>query len=182
MLPFVIMNLIVGSGYGYASQMGYHYTFGTVCLLFYMTIINSSEFKEETRRAVIAAAAVAAIITASALLSTNFDYCEMYRKDKDQYQKVEECLKQIPEDACVASAYKFLPHIADRKEVYLLDGEDYIVADGKVLSIKDMNRYEFFVFNAKDGNTKGAISILESNGYKFFAESGDSVVIYRKPG
>lgn len=180
MLPFIIMNLIVGSGYGYASQMGYHYTFGTVCFLFYMAIINCSGLKKKTQRTTIAAAAVAALITASALLSSNFDYCEQYRKDKEHYQKIEVCLKQIPDDACVASAYKYLPHIADRKEVYLLDDEDYIVANGNVASIKNMNRYDYYVFNKKDGNTEGAIAILEAGGFEFFAESEDSVVIYKR--
>lgn len=181
-LPFIIMNLIVGSGYGYAAQLGYHYTFGTVCLLFYMTILNSSDLKEDTRRTVIAAAAVATLITASALLSSNLYYCERYWKDKTYYQNTEACLMQIPDDASVASAHMFLPHIADRKELYLLDEDDLVTANGNVAMIKDINKYDYYVLSRNDGNTPGTIAILEANGFVLFAESENYVVIYRKAG
>ena len=54
--------------------------------------------------------------------------------------------------------------------------------NGNVTAIKDMNNFEYFVLDAKDGNTQGAVAILESCGFEFYAESGDSVLIYRKAG
>ncbi len=46
-LPFVIMNLVIGSGYRYAAEMGYHYTFGTVTLLIFLAIINCADLNEK---------------------------------------------------------------------------------------------------------------------------------------
>ena len=49
-----------------------------------------------------------------------------------------------------------------------------------MLSIKDIGKYDYFVFNEKDGNMQGAIAILESSGYTRYAESEGCVVIYNK--
>lgn len=49
MIPFIIMNLVIGSGYSYAAIMGYQYTFGTSSLLIYMTIINIADFDTDRR-------------------------------------------------------------------------------------------------------------------------------------
>ena len=33
MVPFIVMNLAIGAGYGYAADVNYHYVFGTGALL-----------------------------------------------------------------------------------------------------------------------------------------------------
>ena len=180
MLPMVIMNLVIGSCYHYAAELGYHYTFGTATLLIFMAILNCSDLKEETKRTVIAAAMAAALITAVPLLTQDLFNCEDYQKYKSYYAYVESCLASIPDDACVIAAPNYLPHIANRNEVYQLNEDDYVTASGNVTAIKDMNKYDYFVLDAKDGNTRGAIAILESNGFKLFAECKDHIVIYKK--
>ena len=180
MLPFVIMNLVIGSGYRYASEMGYHYTFGTASLLIFLALINCADLKENSRRTVLAAAAAASLITAVPVLSSNAVHCENYLKEREHYQNIEVCLNSVPEDACVIADTNYLPHIADRKEVYLLNEDDIVTNGSKVLSIKEMNRYDYFVLNEKDGNTPGIISILESSGFRRFAESEGCVVIYSR--
>lgn len=180
MLPFVIMNLVIGSCYHYAVDLGFHYTFGTTCLLVFMAIINMSDLKDDSRRTVAAAAAAASLIIAFPLLSVNLDYCEEYQNNKTHYQKIEECLSLIPEDTCVISDTNYLPHVAARDEIYLLSEEDLVTADGKVLMIKDKDKYDYFVLNEKDGNTAGIISILESSGFTRFAGYEGAVIIYKK--
>ncbi len=180
MLPFVIMNLVIGSGYRYAAEMGYHYTFGTVTLLIFLAIINCADLNEKSRKTVVAAVMAASLITAAPLLSSNLTNCEEYLKNREHYNKIEACLSSIPGDACVIADTNYLPHIANRKELYLLSEDDFVTNGGRVLSIKDMDRYDYFVLNEKDGNTQGAAAILESSGYKRFAESEGCVVIYKK--
>ena len=180
MLPMVIMNLVIGSCYHYAAELGYHYTFGTAALLIYMAVLNCSDLKEETKRTVIAAAMAAALITAVPLLTQDLFYCEDYQKHKSYYAYIESCLASVPENACVIAAPNYLPHIANRNEVYQLNEDDYVTASGNVTAIKDMDKYDYFVLDAKDGNTRGAIAILESNGFKLFAECKDHIVIYKK--
>ena len=180
MLPFVIMNLVIGSGYRYAAEMGFHYTFGTASLLIFLAVINCADFNEKTRRTVITAAAAAALITAMPVIGTNTIYCKEYAKNMDHYRSIETTLASIPQDACVISDTNYLPHVAERKEIYLLSEDDLVTANGRVLSIKDVNRYDYYVLNEKDGNTKGIISILETSGYSRFAESEGCVIIYKK--
>ena len=180
MLPFVIMNLIIGAGYHYAAEMGYHYTFGTVCLLIYMAVINCADISEKSRKTVVAAVMAASLITAVPVLSSNLTNCEEYLKNREHYNKIEACLSSIPGDACVIADTNYLPHIANRKELYLLNEDDFVTNGGRVLSIKDIGKYDYFVFNEKDGNTQGAIAILESSGYTRYAESEGCVVIYKK--
>lgn len=182
MLPMVIMNLVIGSGYHYAAEMGFHYTFGTAVLLIFMTILNISDMKEEHRRTAAAAVMAAALITAFPLLTVNLSYIKEYQNNKDHYQKIEAALTSIPGDAAVIAAPGYLPHIAERSKIYQLNEEDYVTVNGKVTSIKDMDNFDYFVLDARDGNTQGAIAILEAGGYKFYAESGNAVIIYKKPG
>ena len=180
MLPFVIMNLIIGAGYHYAAEMGYHYTFGTVCLLIYLAVINCADINEKNRKTVVAAVMAASLITAVPVLSSNLTHCEEYLKNREHYNKIEACLSSIPGDACVIADTNYLPHIANRKELYLLNEDDFVTNGGRVLSIKDISKYDYFVLNEKDGNTQGAAAILESSGFTRFAESEGCVVIYKK--
>ena len=135
MLPFVIMNLVIGSGYRYAAEMGYHYTFGTACLLIFMVIINCSDLSETSRNTVVTAVAAAAIITAVPLLSMNITHCDEYLKNRAHYERIEAALSSIPEDAVVISDTNYLPHVASRKEIYLLSGEDFVTANGNVFTV-----------------------------------------------
>lgn len=180
MLPFVIMNLVIGSGYHYTADIGYHYSFGTASLLIFLVIVNCADLSEQGRRTVITAAAAAALITAVPFLSTNYMHCEDYLKNKEHYDRIESCLATVPEDAVVIADTNHLPHVASRKEVYLFNEDDVVTANGRVLSIKDMMKYDYFVLDEKDGNTQGVIAILESSGFTRFAESEGCVVIYKK--
>lgn len=180
MLPFVIMNMVIGSGYRYAAETGYHYTFGTVSLLVFLAVINCADLKEDTRRTLIAAAAMASLITAVPQLTSGLTSCNEYLKNTDHYRSIEACLMTVPEDAVVIADTNYLPHIANRKEIYLFNEDDIVTANGRVLSIKDMDRYDYFVLNEKDGNSQGAAAILESSGFTRFAESEGCVVIYKK--
>ena len=179
-LPFVIMNLVIGSGYHYAAEIGYHYSFGTACLLVFLVIVNCADLGEANRRTVIAVAAAAALITVVPFLSTYYMRCEEYLKNKEHFDRIEACLASVPEDAVVIAGTNHLPHVASRKEVYLFNEDDITTANGRVLSIKDMMRYDYFVLDEKDGNTQGVIAILESSGFTRFAESEGCVVIYKK--
>lgn len=180
-LPFVITNLVIGYGYRYAAEIGFHYTFGTVSLLVFVSILNCSELKEENRRKVLPVVAASALITSMSFMSgPTLRYYEDYVKNKDHYKRIEACLESIPQDASVMSDTNYLPHIAARKEIYMLSEDDVVVANGKVVSIKDVNKYDFFVLNMNNGNTKDMASILEASGYKLFAESDGSILIYRK--
>jgi uncharacterized membrane protein len=183
MIPFVIMNLVVGSGYGYAASVGYQYIFGPVCLLIYMAIINYDDIKPEYRTRLTISSAVISVITAVCLTSGNISNYESYTKNKSHYIQLEECLASVPEDASVVVNTWYLPHIANRNEVYIFDNNDFDIDpdDDTIRTLKDPDRYDFFVMSYGDDATGYAIPQLEALGYTKYNEVENYMVIYKSP-
>ncbi len=182
-IPFVIMNLVVGAGYGYAASIGYQYIFGPACLLIYMSVVNLEDFDREKKNMLISSAAVASVIASITLVSNEIRYCESYDARSEHYQALEECLDSVPKDGRVVANTWYQPHIADRKEVYIFDNNDFIVdpADETSKTLKDVDRYDFYVMSYGDENTNIAIPQLEALGWTKFNEVEGSMVIYVSP-
>ena len=98
-IPFVIMNLVVGSGYGYAANVGYQYIFGPACLLLYMCIINLDDMGQNAKQEIPVLLGTAALVVSLGSISHNIGYYESYQDSKDYYQKLEKMLDEIPKDA-----------------------------------------------------------------------------------
>ncbi len=184
MIPFIIMNLVVGAGYGYACQLGYQYIFGPICLLLYMAILNATDFDKEKRNGFVFASASASIILLTSTISGNLStYYNRYQNRKEYYQELEAFLDEIPEDAAVAVNEWYLPHIADRDEVYILNGNDLMVdpndENNKILV--DPTRYDMFVMSPGDENTSYFIASLEENGFTLYDEIEGCVIAYVSP-
>lgn len=181
MIPFVIMNLVIGSGYSYAAIMGYQYTFGPAALLIYMTIINMADFDADCRNIAALTAGAVSVITAFSLISGHISNYEDYKERKEHYMAIEECLDTIPTDGTVISNTIYLPHIADRERIYLLGDDDFEKNGDEIIGIKDMGKYDFYVLSYGDGRTYSAIPYLESAGFTVFADCEGAVVIYENP-
>lgn len=179
MIPFVIMNLVIGSGYGYAAEMGYQYTFGTSSLLIYLTIINLADLKYTQKKIFTVTASAVSVITAFFLITPHADQYEQYKERKEHFQAVENCLDTIPKDASVISNTIYLPHIADRYEIYNLNDE--IIVENGILSSEssDIESYDFYVLSSWDKND--ILPLIELYGYTLFAECEDTVYIYQSP-
>lgn len=178
MIPYVIMNLVIGAGYGYASNIGFQYIFGPACLLIYMTLRNVEELPRELRNTLLMSAAIAAIVTTVSMVSVKQSAVVRYYENADYYQSAEACIRSVPKDASVLANTFLLPHIADRDRVYELDNgcfED----DGGMVGLED---YDFCVFKKNDDLTEQARPFLEKAGWTVYAESdGDFVIIFVSP-
>lgn len=181
MIPFVIMNLVIGSGYGYAAELGYQYTFGTAALLIYLTLINVDDFAPDRRTVSVITAGAVSLITAFSLISGKISYYERYHEREEHFKAIEACLDTIPDGYSVISNTSYLPHIADRNEIYLFGDEDFIKNGDEITGLKDMEHYDFYVLSRGDSKTSSAIPYLESAGYMIFAECENTVVIYVNP-
>ena len=189
MIPFIIMNLVVGSGYGYAAQMGYQYIFGPSCLLIYMTILNAEDMEQERKNSFMTSAAVVCMITAFCLISGRISGYEGYQKRQEYWHNLEACLDSVPKDGRVIVNTWFLPHIADREEVYIFDRNDFItnpdiesdVFAETVTGLKDIQRYDFYVMSRGDENTAIALPYLEEAGFTYYTGTEDYIVIYVSP-
>ncbi len=184
-IPFVIMNLVVGSGYGYASSIGYQYIFGPSCLLIYMLLINCDDFEPDKRNTFVTCSAVASLIMTVSLLSGNIRYYENYSERKESFQEIQECLDSIPDDVSVASNTWYLPHIANRDELFILDNNDFQIdaESDSFVAFNELERYDFLVMNYNDTYIQDAVEYLIDNGFVLYNEASNAaghVVIYAR--
>ena len=191
-IPFVIMNLVVGYGYGYAASIGYQYIFGPSCLLIYMAVLNASDMEKPKRNSFMTVSACVCIVTAVCLISGRIGYLINYNDRKEYFQNLETCLDTVPEDGRVNANAWFLPHLADRREIYIFDRNDFeinpeLAVEGEdnftdtVIGLKDVQRYDFYVMSRGDENTAIAIPYLEELGFTPYAETENYVIIYVSP-
>ncbi len=192
LIPWVIMNLVVGAGYSYAASVGYQYIFGPSCLLIYLAILNVSDMEEPRRNSFVTVSACVCIVTTLSLVSWRASYIESYKEKEQHYKNMEECLDTVPENGRVIANPWFLPHLADRPEIYIFDQNDFEKDPNKtegdgvtfadtVTGLLDMNRYDFYVMSWGDPNTSIAMPYLEEAGFVEFAKTEDYITIYVSP-
>lgn len=178
MIPFIIMNLVVGAGYGYAANVGYQYVFGPSCLLLYMCIINIEDMGQTRKQEIPVLLGSAALIMTMGTTSHYFSYYKNYLLSEDYNSRLEEMLDTIPQDASVACDTWLLPHIADREEIYILDNNDYNEAEN---SIVDPERYDFFVIPVGTDLYNNIQPLFEEFGITLYDEIDGRIEIYKSP-
>ncbi|MBD5142228.1 MAG: DUF2079 domain-containing protein [Ruminococcus sp.] len=187
LIPFIIMNLVIGTSYGYAAGIGYQYIYGPSCLIIYLALLNAKDITYEKRNIIIAMASVASLISSLCFVSSKMGFVDTYNSRPQYYKNLEACLDSVPQDGRVITNTWFLPHLADRKEVYVFDRNDFNTNpdiaefEEAVTGLKDMQRYDFYVLSRGDENTPIAIPYLEEAGYTVYTETEDYIVIYVSP-
>ncbi len=188
-IPFVIMNLVIGTTYGYAASIGYQYIFGPSCLLIYMSVLNADDMECQKRNSYLTVSACVCMLTAVCLISGRIGYIKGYQERADFFRSLEAGLDVVPEDGRVVANAWFLPHLADRREIYIFDRNDFYVNEDLrsdthdnfyeiVTGIKDSHRYDFYVMSRGDENTALAIPYLEEEGFVPYSETEDYIIIY----
>ncbi len=130
----ILLNLLTNYSYQYNIEFQYH--FGVIAFLTYASIINISEMKPQVRRNLLSFAVAACICLYTVCVFPKLSYYQrLYDNGKETYNKMEEILDTIPEEASVSCSWSLLPHIADRDEIYEVfyhgnvGDVDYIVLD-----------------------------------------------------
>ncbi|MBQ8927819.1 MAG: DUF2079 domain-containing protein [Oscillospiraceae bacterium] len=183
-IPYVVMNLVIGAGYGYAANIGFQYIFGPSALLIYMVLVNLDDMEPKKRSTMAVVAAGVSVITACSLVSVKLSYYDSYKNRPEHYQNMEACLDTVPRDASVLSNIWFLPHIAERRELYSFDKKDLIpdpAAEGAYTGVYDLDKYDFLVLSRADENTDFAMPYIEAAGFTLFNETENYIVIYVSP-
>lgn len=182
MIPYVIMNLVIGAGYVYAGDIGFQYIFGPACLLIYMTLRNVEELPKERRNMLIISAAIIAMTTTVSMASNKLYTITQYKEMKDYFQSAEACIQSVPKDASVLANTFLLPHAAYRDQVYSLDDGCFLEDDfGDIVGMVGLERYDFCVFSKHDPMTDQAVPFLEAAGWTVYAESDGFVIIFVNP-
>ena len=178
MVPMIVMNLVIGAGYHYAADMEFHYVFGPICLLFYMSMLNLEDLGEQKKHDLAILAGSAAILFFVGMPLHYWDNVETYAANKSAFQAVEDALDTIPRDASVSATPFYVGHIAERDEIYLYDMND---VDEAAQTINDMDSFDFFVFGPNTDIGNFTAPILERNRWEVFAEVPERVIIYKNP-
>ncbi len=141
MIPFIVMNLVIGAGYGYAANVGFQYIFGPVVLLLYMCIINLDDMSQRSKHDIPIILGTAAMIMTVGTCSQHIGYAEYNKANKEYLNSVEEMLDSLPVESSVATDTFMMPHLAEHKHAYIFDGND-IDENGAVIN---PDKYDFIV-------------------------------------
>lgn len=130
----ILMNLL--TNYVYQYNINFQYNFGICAFLFYAMLVNLPDLQKPARSTLLTiAAVVCCCLYITIIVPRVTGYVQKYEAGKDTYQRMEEILDTIPEDASLNITSELLAHVADRKEIYATNFHgnkpdvDYVVLD-----------------------------------------------------
>lgn len=178
MIPFIVMNLIIGVNYGYAANIGFQYIFGPATLMIFMSLINVHDMTPQMRRNIPILWGIAAILFFAGTQANKAAYIRQYTEKSDYYIQSEQTLDSIPEDAVIAGNALIISHLCDRDEVYIFDYNDL---NAEKTELIDPERYDFIALFIKSDIFADAVPLLEKEGFTLWAQSNDHIIIYKSP-
>lgn len=170
-VPLALMNL--ATDYFYASQIGYQYVFGTGTCLIFLVVINTADMPKRMRHTVLPLMAAASLLTAVSLDSNKLYHYDAYDNGKARFQTLDKLLSVVPDDASVSVNTWYLPHVANRAELYMLEESDADKPDFCDFVILSDSSGEAWVQTKTD--------LLMAEGYTYFAGQKGLLSIYVSP-
>lgn len=177
MIPFIVMNLVIGAGYGYAADVGFQYVFGTTCLLLYMCVLNIDDMKDEIKPNTAVALGAAAVIMTTGMISTKISSYNYYQGDKEYFDSLDQMLATIPKEASVGTDSFLLPHVCDHKQISYFDEFDFD-EEGK---IKNIEIFDFVALPVRNGSYESRRELLVNNGYELWSAIDGKCEVYVSP-
>lgn len=175
LVPFVVMNLVIGAGYGYAANVGFQYIFGPICLILYMCIINIDDMGQRGKQNIPIALGTAAFIMTFGTLSGKWGSYISYQNGRDYFDSLEIMLDNIPDDASIGTDTFLIPHVADHKQISIFDEND----TDETGKIKNIALFDFVAVPVRNDRYEGQKEILLNNGYTLWAEIEGKCQIYQ---
>ena len=173
LLAPILLNVLTTYKYQYSINFQYH--FGITAFVVYAMLINLPDIQPIPRRRLLALGAAASCCMYIFLVLPRYNqYMEQWDKNKDNYQKIEAMLDELPEGASLCVPSNYLAHVADRREVY---EHTYHVLSGEKNQLKDRDVDYAVIRNNTDAKYRAA---FEEKGYTVWAEY-DGHVILKSP-
>ena len=173
LLAPILLNVLTTYKYQYSINFQYH--FGITAFVIYAMLINLPDIQPIPRRRLLALGAAASCCMYIFLVMPRCNqYVEQWEKNKENYQKIEAMLDELPEDASLCVPSNYLAHVADRREVY---EHTYHVLSGERNQLKDHDVDYAVIRNSSDAKYRAA---FEEKGYTVWAEY-DGHVILKSP-
>lgn len=184
LIPYVLVNLM--SDYSYQHDILFQYNFGSAAFLFYLALLNLSDWTGEWKRvtALVAALIIGACCLGKEVIPTAISYpgyCEEYA---DYYDSLRTALEAVPDDASVAATTYLTTELSERDVLYdvrYAAQENVLSAEYVVLKVSDTGSYS--LYQTEEGNGyDNLVALLLENGYTMHEELTGILEIYRKAG
>lgn len=163
LIPFILINLI--PTYSYMHNICFQYNFGPLALIFYILILNANDLKSQDYsklKSYISVGVLCDLILFSAFVFPYLTrYSEKYHNNKDTYQKIETCIRNLNPAGSVSASGFYTPHLYRHMDLYDQTHTDssvnrntqYLVIDTynsheneKFKHILQSNKYELIYF------------------------------------
>ena len=161
--------------YQYQPNITFQYSFGIIAFLFYITVLNLSEFSGFAKKYMLSIAAVASVLLFVMICIPRFcTYVGRYNDFKDTYDRLDTAItEQIPDDASVSASSFLVPRLYEREHIYEVKyhkdengayktDTQYIVLDMRYAD-ESNNAYDFYIENGYEliYEDEGLIKILK---------------------
>lgn len=178
MVPFIVMNLAIGAGYGYAADVNYHYVFGTGALLLYLAIINLDDLEDRNRQSMAILTGSATIMFFFGLLSHQLTNRDCYYGGKEIFDKEVEILETLPKDRVVCATAFLIPHCSNRDYIYLIDRLDFDESTDKLI---EPDKYDLIAVPPGNEIGQKTVTQLEELGWTIYDQVEGRIVVYENP-
>lgn len=178
MIPFIVMNLVIGVNYSYAANIGFQYIFGPATLMIFMSLINVSDMTPQLRRNIPVLWSIATILFFAGTQANDANYIKQYNEKREYYVQSEQMLDSIPEDAVIAGNALITSHLCDRDEVYIFDYNDL---NAEKTELINPERYDFIALFIHSDVYVDAVPLLENEGFTLWSQANDHIVVYKSP-
>ncbi|MBQ8905330.1 MAG: DUF2079 domain-containing protein [Ruminococcus sp.] len=167
-LPFAVMNL--APSYPYAADIRFQYVFGTFTCLLCAALLNLSDLSQQHRRTLLPMMTAVTCLGCICFNSGNLSYLPQYLTNRSSYAQTADALDSIPPDASVCADSWYLPHLAQRRTLYLLQGAQ-----------PALYHCDYAVVNASDEHADVQIAHLTAEGYQRISAPDDRCILFQKP-
>ena len=174
------------SDYPYQHDVLFQYGFGPLACLFYLSLLNLCDLRQERlRTAALAAAAVVSVGCFVWGVAPSVKYSR-YRAGKlaGTYQEVTAVFDRLPEDASVTAHTFYVLQLCDRDTVYdlfFVDRAHLLESDYIIIHRDYPNELRRFEHDGVTDGLQAIRDLMDENGYVCDLELESGMTVYRKP-
>ncbi len=182
LIPYLLVNLM--SDYQYQHDIMFQYSFGSTACLFYLLVVNLSDFKLGWKKA--ASIGIALCITLGCfyetILPTAYQYISYCNEYEDYYDNQKSMLSTIPDDASVAATTFYTTYLSNRSQLYDIrygSREHILSCEYIVIKVSESGTFKNYEVDGEKGK-ENFVAMLLKNGYHLENKLDGVMEIYRK--
>lgn len=167
LIPMLVINLM--SNYTYQHSIDFQYTYGVTAILFYLAVLNVSDFKPDKRRTVIGIMTISSIMLCMTYFQPKIEIAKRFFTTETERTSISQALEEIPKDASIASTPFFIANLSQRNEIYHIP-----TSHETEYAIFDLRSY------TKRKDTDQHIQEYKNKGYEQVGMVKDTILILKR--